>query len=69
MSNLLAMNANSAVTSAPVATGDLTADRSHNRGLDLPLVLPATYDVIVPNEDQEHCGGGLSAGGLVDCGG
>lgn len=57
MSNLLAMNANSAVTSAPVAKGDLTADRSHNRGLDLPLVLPATYDVILPNEDQEHCGG------------
>lgn len=63
MSNLLAMNANAAVTSAPVAKGDLTADRSHNRGLDLPLVLPATYDVILPNEDQEHCWGGLSGGG------
>lgn len=62
MSNLLARNANSAVTSAPVAKGDLTADRSHNRGLDLPLVLPATYDVILPNEDQEHCWGGSVQG-------
>lgn len=50
ISNLFTMNTNSAVTSPPVARGGLTADRMHNRGLDLPLARPATYDTISPNE-------------------
>lgn len=54
------MNTNSAVASAPVARGGLTADRAHNRGLDLSLVQPATYDTISPNETEalEQAGGG-----------
>ena len=52
------MNTNSAVTSAPVARGGLTADRTHNPGLDLSLVQPATYDTISPNEAREQAGGG-----------
>lgn len=50
MCNLFAMNTGSAVTSSPVAIGGLTADRAHNRGLDLPLAQPATSDTFSPNE-------------------
>lgn len=65
--NLFAMNTNSAVTSPPVARGGLTADRTHNRGLDLSLVRPATYDTISSNEAEaweqaERGGGGGSEG-------
>lgn len=50
MCNLFAMNTGLAVTSPPVAIGGLTADRAHNRGLDLPLAQPATSDTLSPNE-------------------
>ncbi|TKS92664.1 Ephrin-B3 Precursor [Collichthys lucidus] len=62
ISNLFTMNTNSAVTSPPVARGGLTADRMHNRGLDLPLAQPATYDTISPNEAEAWEQAGREAG-------
>lgn len=64
--NLSAMNTNLPVTSLPVARGGLTADRTHNPGLDLPLVRPATYDTVSPNEAEawEHAGRRVRGGDI-----